>query len=102
MPPYATQEAGAEVTEGAPESQRAQYENITNDLALPNELLHKILLAVICDSVHTICISPEDTTWEKGMLETLHQVSPTFKAIANELVAKAFDLPKNIRTDDAR
>lgn len=102
MSPSSTQEGGAEVAEGSRETQRAQYENITNDLALPNELLHKILLAVICDSVHTICISPGDTTWEKGMVETLHQVSPTFKAIATELVAKAFDLPKTTRSDDAR
>lgn len=102
MSPSSTQEGGAEVAEGSRETQRAQYENITNDLALPNELLHKILLAVICDSVHTICISPGDTTWEKGMVETLHQVSPTFEAIATELVAKAFDLPKTTRSDDAR
>ncbi|KAF8900497.1 hypothetical protein CPB84DRAFT_1035813 [Gymnopilus junonius] len=41
------------------------------DLALPNELLYKVILLVISDSVHAICVSAEDTTWETNVLDTL-------------------------------
>lgn len=71
------------------------------DLALPNELLHKIILWVLCDGVHSICTSTADTTWEKNMMSVLHQVSPAFKAISSEIAAKAFDIAKDIRNDDA-
>ncbi|KIM42003.1 hypothetical protein M413DRAFT_445197 [Hebeloma cylindrosporum] len=70
------------------------------ELALPNELLHKILLLVITESVHTICLSTEDTSWEKNIMDTLYQVSPSFRAISSELAAKVFDIPKSIREDD--
>ncbi|KAF8955794.1 hypothetical protein BDZ97DRAFT_1855307 [Flammula alnicola] len=70
------------------------------ELALPNELLHKILLLVLSDSVHSICVSPGDTTWEKNVMDTFHQVSPAFRAISSELAAKAFDISKVIRQDD--
>ena len=70
-------------------------------LALPNELLHKIILSVLCDGVHSICTSTADTTWEKNMMSVLHQVSPAFKAISSEIAAKAFDISKDIRNDDA-
>jgi hypothetical protein len=72
------------------------------ELALPNELLHKIMLLVITDSVHSICLSTGDTTWEKSIMDTFYQVSPAFKAISSELAAKAFDIPKSIRGDDQR
>ncbi|KAF9476625.1 hypothetical protein BDN70DRAFT_838990 [Pholiota conissans] len=70
------------------------------ELALPNELLHKILLTVIADSVHSICVSQGDTTWERSMMDTLYHVSPVFKAISTELVIKAFDISKTARKDD--
>lgn len=70
------------------------------ELALPNELLHKIILQLLCDSVHTLCVSPLDTTWEKNIMETLRQVSPEFKDIASEIAAKTFDLSKIVRQDD--
>jgi hypothetical protein len=72
------------------------------ELALPNELLHKIMLLVITDSVHSICLSSGDSTWEKNIMDTFYQVSPAFKAITGELAAKAFDIPKLIREDDQR
>ncbi|CAA7264047.1 unnamed protein product [Cyclocybe aegerita] len=70
------------------------------ELQLPTELLHKIILWVISDSVHAICVSPEDTTWEKNVMNTFHAISPVFKAIANEVAIKAFDIPKSVRQDD--
>ncbi|KAF9545685.1 hypothetical protein CPC08DRAFT_823883 [Agrocybe pediades] len=70
------------------------------ELCLPNELIHKIILQVLRDGVHTICVSSEDTTWEKGMMDTLHGVSVGFKAISTEIALKAFDIPKYDRTDD--
>lgn len=72
------------------------------ELALPNELLYKIILLVISDSVHSICVSTEDTTWEANVIDTFGQVSAGFKAISSEIAAKAFDIPKNVRQDDAR
>ena len=72
------------------------------ELCLPNELLHKIILETLRDAVHTVCISAEDTTWEKGMMDTLHEVSDVFKAISNEIALKAFDIPKFNRGDDIR
>ncbi|KAF9528846.1 hypothetical protein CPB83DRAFT_853835 [Crepidotus variabilis] len=70
------------------------------ELALPNELLHKIILWVLCDSVHSICVSTEDTTWEKNVMATFHQVSPAFRAISSEIAGKAFDLVKDVRNND--
>ena len=72
------------------------------ELALPNELLHKIVLLVITESVHTICLSTEDTAWEKNVIDTLYQVSPAFKAISGELATKAFDISKSNREDDEK
>lgn len=70
------------------------------DLALPNELLHKIIPWVLCDSVHSICVSTEDTTWEKNVMVILHEVSPTFRAISSEIAVKAFDIARDFRNDD--
>jgi hypothetical protein len=70
------------------------------DLVLPNELLHKVILWVLCDGVHSICTSTEDTAWEQNMMTTLHQVSPAFKAISSELAAKAFDISRDVRSND--
>lgn len=74
---------------------------VRHDLALPNELLHKVILWVLCDSVHSMCTSTGDTTWEKNTMSVLHQVSPAFKAISSELAGKAFDLSRDVRSDDA-
>ncbi|KDR78174.1 hypothetical protein GALMADRAFT_1304697 [Galerina marginata CBS 339.88] len=71
------------------------------ELALPNELLYKVILLVISESVHSICVSTEDTTWERGVMDTLHQVSGGFKAISSEIAVKAFDIPKIVRQHDA-
>lgn len=70
------------------------------ELALPNELLHKIILWVLCDSIHAICTSTQDTTWDRNVMETLHEVSPFFRAISSEIAAKAFDISKDVRNED--
>lgn len=70
------------------------------ELALPNELLHKIILWVLCDSIHSICTSTQDTTWDRNIMETLHEVSPSFKAISSEIAVKAFDISRDIKNDD--
>ena len=61
---------------------------------LPNELFDRIITFVIADSVHSICVSPGDTTWDMDVLPTLHQVSPLFRAISTEVVRKALDMPR--------
>ncbi|PPQ90950.1 hypothetical protein CVT25_008280 [Psilocybe cyanescens] len=76
--------------------------NPRRELALPTELLYKILLVAITDSVHSICVSTEDTPWERSIMDTLHRVSRTFKAISTDIAGKAFDIQKTIRQDDAR
>ena len=67
---------------------------------LPNELFDRIITFVIADSVHSICVSPGDTTWDMDVLPTLHQVSPLFRAISTEVVRKAFDMPRVKQTVD--
>lgn len=86
MPP-----PGAE-TPGATCQSEPSPRLLRRELALPNELIYKILMTVVSDSVHSICVSREDTAWEIGMMGILHQVSRTFKAIASEIVIKAFDI----------
>ncbi|KIJ92536.1 hypothetical protein K443DRAFT_685198, partial [Laccaria amethystina LaAM-08-1] len=67
---------------------------------LPNELFDRIITFVIADSVHSICVSPGDTTWDMDVLPTLHKVSPLFRAISTEVVRKAFDMPHVKQTAD--
>ncbi|PPR00808.1 hypothetical protein CVT26_012449 [Gymnopilus dilepis] len=71
------------------------------ELALPNELLYKVILLALSESVHSICLSPEDTTWEKNVMETLGHVSLSFKAISSEIACKVFEIPQYMRRDDA-
>jgi len=70
------------------------------ELALPNELLHKIILWVLRDSIHSICTSTQDTTWDRNVMETLQEVSPSFKAISSEIAVKAFDISRDIKNDN--
>lgn len=72
------------------------------DLTLPNELLHKIIILLIANCVHVVCMSDENPLWEKTVLETLNDVSPVFRAISCEIAAAAFDIPVDIRDDDRR
>lgn len=72
------------------------------DLTLPNELLHKIIILLIADCVHVVCMSNENPLWEKTVLETLNDVSPVFRAISCEIAAAAFDVAPDIRDDDRR
>lgn len=72
------------------------------DLTLPNELLHKIIILLIADCVHAVCMSNENPLWEKTVLETLNDVSPIFRAISCEIAAAAFDILPDVRDDDRR
>ncbi|KAF9468366.1 hypothetical protein BDZ94DRAFT_1304642 [Collybia nuda] len=63
---------------------------IKNSLRFPPELLHKILIHVIGNSIHTICIFPESVEWELGVYKTLRCVSSTFKSLTTEIFRKCF------------
>lgn len=69
-----------------------------HELALPNELLYNIILRVLVNSVHAICVSTGDVSWEKDVMNILCDISPAFRAIAIEVVAKAFGI--SVATDD--
>lgn len=69
-----------------------------HELALPNELLYNIILRVLVNSVHSICVSTGDVSWEKDVMNILCDVSPAFRAIAIEVVVKAFGI--SMATDD--
>lgn len=73
-----------------------------HELALPNELLHNIILSVLVNSVHSICVSTGDVSWEKDVMNILCHVSPAFRAIAIEIVAKAFEISKETDEEEER
>jgi hypothetical protein len=57
---------------------------------IPNELLHKILTRVIADSVHSVCISYIEESWNMDVFFTLSSVCFSFKEISTEVALKAF------------
>ncbi|KAF8063991.1 hypothetical protein FPV67DRAFT_1451238 [Lyophyllum atratum] len=59
---------------------------------IPNELLSRIILRVIANSVHAICIYPGDVEWEMNVLPTLCRVSYNFRAVTLELTRRAFQV----------
>jgi len=63
-------------------------------LALPTELIYKIVLWVLVDSIHSVCVSTGDANWEKDVMNILCDVSPTFRAIAMEIMVKAFEISR--------
>jgi len=65
-----------------------------HELALPNELLYSIISWVLVNSVHSICVSTGDVSWDKNVMNILCDVSPAFKAIAMEIISKAFEISK--------
>ena len=73
-----------------------------HELALPNELLYNIISWVLVNSVHSICVSTEDVSWEKDVMNILCDVSPAFRAIAMEVVAKAFEIHRETDEDEER
>ena len=67
---------------------------------LPAELIHNIISWVLVNSIHSICVSTEDVKWEKDIMNILCNVSPSFRAIAIEIVAKAFEISRGTDTDE--
>ncbi|RDB23542.1 hypothetical protein Hypma_009268 [Hypsizygus marmoreus] len=57
---------------------------------IPNELLYKIIIRVIADSIHSICLHPDDVEWEMDVVKTLCGVSFAFREIVTKLASKAF------------
>jgi len=62
----------------------------TTGCQIRNELLHKILTSVIADSLHSVCMSPTDESWNMNIFSTLSSVSFSFKEISMEVAIKAF------------
>ena len=67
---------------------------------LPAELIHNIISWVLVNSIHSICVSTEDVKWEKDIMNILCNVSPSFRAIAIEIVAKAFEISRGTDSDE--
>ena len=73
-----------------------------HELALPNELLYNIISWVIVNSVHSICVSTGDVSWEQDIMNILCDVSPSFRAITIEIVAKAFEISRKTEEEEER
>jgi hypothetical protein len=71
-------------------------------VTLPAELIHNIISWALVNSIHSICVSTEDVHWEKGVMNILCDVSPSFKAIAIEIVAKAFEISRGTDEEEER
>lgn len=69
---------------------------------LPAELIHNIISWVLVNSIHSICVSTEDVNWEKDVMNILCDVSPSFRAIAIEIVAKAFEISRGTDEEEER
>ena len=67
-------------------------------LVLPTELIYNIISWVLVNSIHSICVSTGDVNWERDVMNILCDVSPSFGAIAIEIVVKAFEISRG--TDD--
>lgn len=74
----------------------------SHELTLPTELIHNIISWVLVDSVHSICVSTGDVIWEKDVMNILCDVSPSFRAIAIEIVAKAFGISRERYDEEER
>ena len=70
--------------------------------ALPTELIHNIISWVLVNSIHSICVSTENVNWEKDVMNILCYVSPSFRAIAIEIVAKAFEISRGTDEEEER
>jgi len=69
---------------------------------LPTELIHNIISWVLVNSIHSICVSTEGVNWEKDVMNILCDVSPSFRAIAIEIVAKAFEISRGTDEGEER
>jgi hypothetical protein len=68
--------------------------NVHASSQIPNELLHKILIGVLADSVHTICMSGHESVlnWHYNVLSTLCSVCFSFQEIARDIAVKVFGI----------
>lgn len=57
---------------------------------LPSELLHKILMNVLVESIHEICISPDLTSWEMNVIWILAGTCFMWKEIVRGILIAAF------------
>ena len=57
---------------------------------VPNELIHKILIAILAECVHSVCMSPDVAFWEVNVTATISSVSFAFNEIMKEVSTKAF------------
>ena len=73
-----------------------------HDFALPTELIYNIISWVLVNSIHSICVSTGDVNWEKDVMNILCDVSPSFRAIAIEIVAKAFEISRGTDEEEER
>ena len=73
-----------------------------HDFALPTELIFNIISWVLVNSIHSICVSTGDVNWEKDVMNILCDVSPSFRAIAIEIAAKAFEISRGTEEEEER
>jgi len=70
--------------------------------ALPTELIYNIVLWVLVNSIHSICMSSGDVDWENHVMNVLCDVSPSFREIALDIVAKAFNFSRGTDEEEER
>ena len=75
---------------------------LRHGLTLPTELIYNIVLWVLVNSIHSICVSAGDVNWENDVMSVLCDVSPSFREIAIEIVAKAFELSRGTDEEEER
>ena len=71
-------------------------------LALPTELIYNVVSWVLINSIHSVCVSTGDINWDKDVMNILCDVSPSFRAIAIEIAAKAFDISRGPDEEEER
>jgi hypothetical protein len=57
---------------------------------IPSELLHKIIIGIIADSVHAISMDRDVSEWHYGVISTLYAVNFSFQEISREIACKTF------------
>jgi hypothetical protein len=58
--------------------------------SLPSELLHKIIMNVLTESIHAICVSPDFSSWDMDVVWILAGTSFKWKEIVRDILAAAF------------
>lgn len=70
--------------------------------ALPTELIYNIVLWVLVNSIHSICMSAGDVSWENDVMNVLCDVSSSFREIAIEILTKAFGISRGSDEEEER